>query len=65
MEIANSQSVGVCNVTYGSICSLNCPTGFSVSGNGEHVCDDVNDKGTSVKWRSIVVNFSCVKNSEN
>ena len=65
VEIANSQSVGVCNVTYGSSCSLNCSKGFSVSGNGAHVCDDVNDEETSVKWRSIRGNFSCVKNSEN
>ena len=60
VEIANSQSVGVCNVTYGSSCSLNCSSGFSVSGNGEHVCDDVNDEGTSVKWRSVGEAFSCV-----
>ena len=60
VEIANSQLVGVCNVTYGSSCSLNCSSGFSVSGNGEHVCDDVNDEGTSVKWRSTEGNFACV-----
>ena len=60
VEIANSQSVSVCNVTYGSSCSLNCSSGFSVSGNGEHVCDDVNDEGTSIKWRSIGGAFSCV-----
>ena len=61
VEIANSQSVGVCSVTYGSRCSLNCSSGFSASGNGEHVCDDVNDEGTSVKWRSIEGSFECVK----
>ena len=60
VEIANSQSVGVCNVTYGSSCSLNCSSGFSVSGNGEHVCDDVNDEGTSVMWRNIGSGFNCV-----
>ena len=60
VEIANSQSVGVCNVTYGSSCSLNCSSGYSVSGNGEHVCNDMNDEGTSVKWRSIEGPFSCV-----
>ena len=60
MEIANSQSVGVCNVTYGSSCSINCSSGFSVSGNGEHVCDDVNDEGTSVNWRSVGGAFNCV-----
>ena len=49
MEIANSQSVGVCNMTYGSRCPPCCSSGFSVSGNGEHVCDDVNDEETSVK----------------
>ena len=58
VEIANSQSVGVCNVTYGSNCSLNCSSGFSVSGNGEHVCDDVNDEGTLVKWRNVE-DFNC------
>ena len=47
-------------MTYGSSCSLNCSSGFSVSGNGEHVCDDVNDEGTSVKWRSIGGAFRCV-----
>ena len=60
MEISNSQSVGVCSVTYGSSCSLNCSSGYSVSGNGEHVCDDVNDEGTLVKWRSVGGSFSCV-----
>ena len=60
VEIANSQSVGVCNVTYGSSCSLNCSSGFSASGNGEHVCDDVNHEGTSVKWRSVGGMFSCI-----
>ena len=59
VEIANSQSVGVCNVTYGSRCSLNCSSGFNnVSGNGEHVCDDVNDEGTLVKWRNVD-GFNC------
>ena len=53
VEIANSQSVGICSVTYGSSCSLNCPNGFNVSGNGEHVCDDMNDEGTLVKWRNV------------
>ena len=33
VEIENSQSVGVCNVTYGLSCSLNCSSGFSVSAN--------------------------------
>ena len=60
VDIANSQSVGVCNVTYGSSCSLNCSSGFSVNGNGEHVCDDMNDEGTAVKWRSVGGAFSCV-----
>jgi len=61
VEIANSQSVGDCsNVTYGSSCLLNCSNGYSVSGNGEHVCDDVNDEGTSVKWRSVGGEFACV-----
>ena len=59
VEIANSQSVGVCNVTYGSSCSVDCLSGFSVSGNGEHVCDDVNDEGTAVKWRSVGDAFKC------
>ena len=63
VEIANSQSVDVCNVTYDSSCSLNCSSGFSVSGNGEH--DDVNDEGTAVKWRSIKDTFSCVNNGKN
>ena len=59
VEIANSQSVGACDVTYGSNCSLNCSSGFSASGNGEHVCDDVSDEGTSVQWRSEGGVFSC------
>ena len=65
VEIANSQSVGVCNVTYGSSCSLNCSSGFSVSSNGEHVCDDMNDEGTLVKWRSVGGAFSCSSAGEN
>ena len=59
VEIANSQSVGDCNTTYGSSCLLNCSSGYSVSGNGEHVCDDVNDEGT-VKWKSVGESFICV-----
>ena len=65
LEIANSQSVSICNVTYGSSCSLSCSSGFSASSNGEHVCDDVNDEGTSVKWRSVGGSFTCVNNGEN
>ena len=65
VKIANNQSVEVCNVTYGSICSLDCSSAFSVSGNGEYVCDDVNDEGTSVKWRSLGDTLSCVKNGES
>ena len=61
VEITNSQSVDVCNVTYGSNCSLNCSSGFSANVNGEHVCDDVNDEGTSVKWRSIRGSFTCTQ----
>ena len=64
VEIANSQSFGVCDVTYGSRCSLNCLNGFSASGNGEHVCDDVNDGETSVKWRSVGGSFTCINNGE-
>jgi len=60
VEIAKSQSIGVCNVTYGSSCSVTCSNGFSVSDNGEHVCDDVNDEGTSVGWRSLGRAFSCI-----
>ena len=61
VEITNSQSVGDCSsVTYGSSCLLNCSSGYNVSGNGEHVCDDVNDEGTSVKWRSVGGEFVCV-----
>ena len=67
VEIANSQPMesDVCNMTYGSSCSLNCSSGFSASSNGEHVCDDVNDEGTSVKWRSIGGSFTCINNGEN
>ena len=59
VEIANSQSVGDCNVTYGSSCSLFCPSGFNVSGNVEHACDDMNGDGTLVKWRSVEQVFNC------
>ena len=59
VAIANSQSVGVCNLTYGSSCSLNCLNGFSASGSGdEHVCD-VNAEGTLVKWRTMRGSFAC------
>ena len=59
VEITNSQSVGNCNLTYGSKCLLNCLSGFTSSGNNELVCDDVNEEGTSVKWRSLVDDFTC------
>ena len=64
VEKTKSQTSGVCNVTYGSHCLLSCSSGYSVSGNGEHVCDDVNDEGTSVKWRSVGEAFSCVAAGE-
>ena len=57
MEITSSQSVGVCNMTYGSRCSLNCSSGFTTRGDGEHVCDDVNGVAT---WTSIGGEFRCV-----
>ena len=60
VEITSSQLVGICNVTYGSSCLLHCSSGFSASGNGEHVCDDVNDDGTSVKWRNVGSKFTCI-----
>jgi len=63
-EIANSQSVGDCSMTYGSRCLLNCSSGYIARGNGVHVCDDVNDEGTSVKWRSVGEDFSCVNSGE-
>jgi len=53
MEIANSQPVGTCNRTYGSHCLLNCTSDFSSHGNKEYVCDDMNEEGTSVKWKSV------------
>jgi len=59
-EIVNSLSVGVCNMTYSSHCLLNCSSGYISSADGEHVCDDVNDKGTSVKWRSVGGGFLCI-----
>ena len=59
VEITNSQTVGDCSVTYGSRCSLNCSNGYIASGNGEYVCDDVNDESTSVKWRSVGEAFVC------
>ena len=63
-EIANSQLVGDCSVTFGSRCLLNCSSGYSASGNGEHVCDDVNDEGTSVMWRSARDTFVCANTGE-
>ena len=59
VEITNSQSVGNCDLTYGSRCLLNCLSGFTTSGNNELVCDDVNEEGTSVKWRSLGDDFTC------
>ena len=59
VEIANIHLVDECHVTYGSSCLLHCSSGFSVSGNGEHFCD-VNDDGTSVKWKSIGGKFTCI-----
>ena len=58
-EITNSQSVGNCDLTYGSRCLLNCLSGFTASGSNELVCDDVNEEGTSVKWRSLGDDFTC------
>ena len=42
-------------VAYGSRCLLNCLSKLSALqlGNGDHLCDDVNGEGASVKWRSV------------
>ena len=60
MEIPNSQSVSDCSngLTYGSSCSLDCSSGYSISGNGKLVCD-VNDDGV-MEWRSTTDSFSCI-----
>ena len=60
VEIANSQSLGNCDLIYGSKCLLNCSSGFGASGTNEYVCDDVNDERISVKWRSIGSDLTCV-----
>ena len=64
VEIVNSQSVGDCSITYGSQCLLNCSSSYTASGNGEHVCDDVNDDGTLVMWRSVGDSFVCTSASK-
>jgi len=56
VEIRNSQSDYVCNMTYGSRCSLSCLNGFTTRSDGEHVCDDVNGVAT---WTSIGGEFIC------
>ena len=61
LEIVNSQLVGMCDLSYGSRCLLNCLNGFNSNGSGEHMCDDVNEEGTLVKWRSIGSSFTCVR----
>ena len=65
VEIANSQSVGNCDLTYGSKCLLNCSSGFSASGTNEYVCDDANDERISVKWRSIGSDLTCVNDTNS
>ena len=58
MEITNSQSVDVCNMTYGSRCSLSCSNGFITGGDGELMCDDVN--GIAMWTRIGGGEFSCM-----
>ena len=65
VEIANSKSVGNCNLSYGSKCLLNYSSGFSASGTNEYVCDNVNDERISVKWRSIGSNLTCVDDTNS
>ncbi|XP_065899401.1 uncharacterized protein [Dysidea avara] len=62
-EITSSQLVGDCSLTYGSRCLLNCSSGYIARGDGEHVCDVVNDDGTSVRWRSVGEDLVCASSS--
>jgi len=66
LEIANSKSSSACNVTYGSSCSLSCLSGFipKDSDNGKLICD-VDDEGTSVKWKIVGGTFSCVDDEKS
>ena len=66
VEIANSQSIGECNMTYGSSCSLVCSSGFRSSGVdvGSLLCD-VNDEGTAVTWKIAGGGFSCINSSKS
>ena len=65
-EINNSQSVGECNMTYGSSCSLICLSGFRSSGSdvGRLVCN-MDDEDTAVKWKITGGNFSCADTSKS
>jgi len=66
LEITNSKSSSACNVTYGSSCSLSCLSGFKPkdSDNGKLICD-VDDEGTSVKWKVVGGTFSCVDDEKS
>ena len=66
IPVTNSRSVGECNMTYGSSCSLVCLSGFRSSGTdiGRLVCD-VDDDGTAVTWKITGGAFSCVDNGKS
>ena len=65
LEITNSQIVGVCNVTYGSNCTLNCSSDFRSKGNdnGKLVCK-VDDEEMLAKWELVEGTFSCTDASK-
>jgi len=54
----NSMLVESCNITYQSICDLQCEEGFNGSGDPSYVCDVLSD-GSSVMWMTNGGGWSC------
>ena len=50
-RIENSVLVNDCGSEFGSVCRVECNTGYRAVGNDTFTCDSVND---TVEWRNIV-----------
>ena len=54
----NSMLAESCNITYQSMCDLQCEKGFNGSGDPSYVCDVLSD-GSSVMWMTSAGGWSC------
>ena len=60
----NSMLADSCSGTYQSVCELECPEGFSGTGDPSYVCDVLNN-GSSVMWMAVEETWRCERGKCN